>query len=58
MEYALGQPGVVRVIGECVPENLRSVRALERAGMVQRPDLDADLPVWAVEPGWHAGVTT
>ena len=40
--------GLARIVAESVPGNLASIAVMERVGMVRVPDLDRDLPVWAV----------
>lgn len=41
-------PGIERIVGECAPANRASIRVMEKAGMVRAPELDGDLPVWAI----------
>jgi ribosomal-protein-alanine N-acetyltransferase len=34
--WGLGRPGVKRIVAECAPDNLASIRVLEKIGMSQR----------------------
>jgi len=45
IEWAFGQPGVKRVIANCLNDNYTSIRVLEKAGMRQI-ELEDDLLKW------------
>jgi ribosomal-protein-alanine N-acetyltransferase len=50
VDWALAQRDVRRIIAECSPENVASIRVLEKLGM-QRREADAGMLRWELESG-------